>query len=122
MSNSPGPAIPARWREEYSPEEGRARSRRRRVLYLLLAVFALAGLLVWGLPYLRPPARGRLVSLLVTSYRDPHLPPLPWRAQDHASLQANAYFPSGNESGSARLTQAALVQQFTRLRRLPHDE
>jgi hypothetical protein len=111
MSSVP-PAIPKRWRAGAGPI-----SRRRRLVPPLLAALAsVVVLLVLGLPYLRPPARCRLVPLCLNAHDDPLLHGPAWRGQDAAGLAEGGFFGAVSEP-PARLTRAALEQELTSLAR-----
>src|SRR5688500_18124001 len=115
------PVVPARWREE-DPTSAQASARRRRVFWLLVLVSVLlAGSAGFLLPRLRPATRCRLVPLFI-SYRDPSLPPPPWRAQDRDGLLRSQALRGEADDVPAVLDQASLVRELTALRRLPPRE
>ena len=120
MSGATWPSVPADWRNQAESSPGA--SLRRRVALTLCAVAILVGGLATFLPYLRPPARCHFVPLLVSSYRDPGMPDLPWRGQDHSALNEGEFFGGVAAQDSARLDQAALVRQLGALARRPTDE
>src|SRR5262245_41201046 len=101
------PVVPARWRQD-DPTSAQTLARRRRVVWLLALVTVLAGSTAFLLPYLRPATRCRLVPLFI-SYREPLLPPLPWRAQDRDGLIESGSLAVEPDDVPALLDQASLV-------------
>lgn len=95
-----------RWRRESAPG-----GRSRLVGVLLAGLAILLGVLVLVLPYLRPPARCRLVPLCIASYDDPTLQPPPWRIQDSAALAEGNFF-TATQPPPPRLDRAAVEREL----------
>jgi hypothetical protein len=103
-----------KWRET-TTAPGAVTPRRNLVLGLLLIGLAVAAIVVFLLPYLRPPARVTLVPLFVPPYRGAPPDALAWRAQERDALtEGSLFFSTAQPVGS--LSQQALLQELSERR------
>ncbi len=94
-----------------------AKAGRGKRLFLTLAgLLAMLGAVVGFLLYLRPAPRPTFVTLWITEYRDPAIPPIPFAEQDRAALSA---LPWEKSNGFSSQEKDRLTGELDRLGKEP---